>query len=310
MVAEGRINPDVRSWTMLRLKSKGAPKGPKARSKALLEAVREQSDWVPDPTDAEFMAGAHLTLGDGVKPPFFVMGDCDDLTIALMSSLIATGTYLAAAESVGTKAAIVGHAYGPDRMIEHVLGAIFDPNDNLWYYVDPSLKNMPFGECRPFVRERVYIVPSGELLCDDTVCLRPGGRAAGAPPMPRRGDFVAVNGTPGADREVYDLRWIDGVPEVDRLDGRPTATRDITGLLVATYAKPPTQQDITNEGIFNLWQEMEPCRDNPLQWCASPVSPPETDYAAQGLFEPWHDGLEPYSGADMLIPNSGFLKKR
>ncbi len=315
MIADGRLHPDVRSWTTKRLAAVGNPKGPKARAKALLEAVRTQSGWIPDPTDSEFMAGAHLTLGDGVKPPFFALGDCDDLTIALGSAILAPIMYLAAGESVGMKAAVVGHAYGPDRMIEHVLGAIYDPNDNLWYYVDPSLKDMEFGKCRPFTRERVYIVPSAELLCDDTVCLSPGGKAAGAPPMPRRGDFVAVNGSPDADRAVYEIAsWSDG--GIPNIDGRPNENRtlvdtcDITGICEATvtYAPPPTASQIINEGIFNLWLDIIPCAaDNPLQQCAV-NPPPEHDYAAHDLYVPWHDGIAEKSGASWLIPNSAYLR--
>lgn len=485
MIAEGRLHPDVRSWTTKKLAAVGNPKGAKARAKALLEAVRAQSGWVPDPIDAEFMAGAHLTLGDGDKPPYFALGDCfpegtlvlsdehelvpietlgegmkiwgldrwstvqrvgfkgtlavdaillnngsdlkltpdhhvyvldctkhamleegdeptfitdakpcscsqeartekrtrvanvrpgmllpapsrsalvsdsgpttdlgdmravvrvtrdvealpcwdittddhrvylpehdvtvsqcDDLTIALGSAILAPLMYLTAAGSVGTRAAVVGHAYGTDRNIEHVLGAIFDPNDNKWYYVDPSLKDMPFGECRPFTRERVYLVPSAELLCDDRVCLAPGGRSSGAPPMPRRGDFVAVNGAPGMDL-VEPPSWVDGVPNID---GRPdenetlVSQTDLTGILEATvtFAPPETAAQIENEALFQLWQDLEPCgAENPLHWCD--INPPvSTDYAAQELYQPWHDGLEPYSGASWLIPDSGFLPK-
>lgn len=313
MIAEGRLHPDVRAWTTKKLAAVGNPKGAKARAKALLEAVRAQSGWVPDPIDAEFMAGAHLTLGDGDKPPYFALGDCDDLTIALGSAILAPLMYLTAAGSVGTRAAVVGHAYGTDRNIEHVLGAIFDPNDNKWYYVDPSLKDMPFGECRPFTRERVYLVPSAELLCDDRVCLAPGGRSSGPPPMPRRGDFVAVNGAPGMDL-VEPPSWVDGVPNID---GRPdenetlVSQTDLTGILEATvtFAPPETAAQIENEALFQLWQDLEPCgAENPLHWCD--INPPaSTDYAAQELFQPWHDGIEPYSGASWLIPDSGFLPK-
>lgn len=241
------------------------------------------------------------------------VSQCDDLTIALGSAILAPLMYLTAAGSVGTRAAVVGHAYGTDRNIEHVLGAIFDPNDNKWYYVDPSLKDMPFGECRPFTRERVYLVPSAELLCDDRVCLAPGGRSSGPPPMPRRGDFVAVNGAPGMDL-VEPPSWVDGVPNID---GRPdenetlVSQTDLTGILEATvtFAPPETAAQIENEALFQLWQDLEPCgAENPLHWCD--INPPaSTDYAAQELYQPWHDGIEPYSGASWLIPNSGFLPK-
>jgi len=497
MIAEGRLHPDVIAWTRKKLALAGNPKGPKARAKVLLDALRAQSGWVPDPVDAEFMPAANLMTGDGDKPPFFALGDCfaagtlvltdahqllpieqlqegmkiwgldrwsvvervrpkgflsvdrvhldngtcfettdehhayvldchehpmlnrdaapkalparqtpealvapgcacgqairvekrvrvselrpgmvlpmpaggswqgegwkprldpsamrrvrlvetkitmvacwdittddgrvylpandvtvsqcDDLTIALGSAIVLDIMMLASAESVGAKAAVVGHAYGPDRMIEHVLGAIYDPNDNLWYYVDPSLKDVEFGGCRPFTRERVYLVPSAELLCDDRVCLKPGGRAAGAPPQPRRGDFVSVSGADDDRPDAPELEyaempsWLEG-PHSSH-DGRDMAATlptycDITGICEATVTYKPaaTQEAIINQGVFELWMHMDPAaQENPLNWCS--INPPaSTDYAAHDLYAPWNDGLEPKSGADWLIPHSG-----
>jgi hypothetical protein len=499
MIAEGRLHPDVIRWARKKLADAGNPKGPKARAKVLLEALKKQSGWVPDPVDSEFMPAAHLMLGDGDRPPFFALGDCfaegtltlskradsgtvelvpienlavgmtiwglddwttveqivprstmavdivrlrgrgggngedlrlterhhvyvldcnehpmleadlddanalalpvlptcscsrhartekrirvaqlragmalptpdalpgtntprrpgamrfvesidrrfaelpcwdiqtsdhrvylpeadvtvsqcDDLTIALGSAILVPVMFLTAAESVGTKAAVVGHAYGPDRMIEHVLGAIYDQNDNRWYYIDPSLPDMEFGECRPFTRERVYLVPSAELLCDDRVCLKPGGRSAGAPPMPRRGDFVAVHGAFGQDNpsttvESFEMpSWVDG--PVSSNDGRDmNATLfdacDVTGICEATVTWKPASsaEKIINQAEFlMIWTDVEPCAtENPLNWCF--VNPPaETDWAAHSLYEPWTDGISEASGEDWLIPDSG-----
>lgn len=120
------------------------------------------------------------------------VSQCDDLTVAFGSAVLAPLMYLAAAESVGAEAAVVGHAYGKEKTIVHVLGAIYD--EGRWWYADPSVKDLPFGECKPFTRERVYKVPSLELLCDADICLTNRGPAAGPPPPPRRGDFVTVDG--------------------------------------------------------------------------------------------------------------------
>lgn len=305
MIAEGRIHPDVRAWTMKQLAAAGNPKGPKARAEALLNAVRKQSGWVPDPTDSEFMAGAHLTLGDGTKPPFFALGDCDDLTIALGSSILSAMMYLSAAESVGAKAAVVGHAYGKNRMIEHVLGAIWDPATAKWYYVDPSLQDMPFGECKEFTRERVYLVPSAELFCDDRVCLRPGGKAAGPPPVPRRGDFVAVNGTSDLDapESTSPAGWgaLGDVPAPTLCD-----EYDITGIneIAVTHKPPPCAERIINQGMAQMWMDAAPCSD-PLRWFA--INPPiQGDPAAEELIEPWSDGSRS-DASSWAIPNSGFM---
>lgn len=294
-ICEGRIHPDVRAWTTKVLKEAGNPRGPKARAKALLEAVRKQSGWVPDPTDSEYIAGAHLTLGDGTKPPFFALGDCDDLTVALGSAVLAPVMYLAAAQSVGAVAAVVGHAYDESQMIVHVLGAIWDGK---WWYVDPSLKDMPFGECRPFTRERVYLVPSKELLCDKTVCLRPGGAASGPPPAPRRGDFVSVDGVPGVDDEPSE-------------DATLLDTCDLTGVchIAATHKRPETKAEIENGALLNAWMDLAPNASSPLSWCS--INPPvRGDVAAEDLQRPWRDLPDDGDGRAAIIPGSGFLRTR
>lgn len=306
MIAEGRIHPDVRAWTMKQLAAVGNPKGPRARAEALLNAVRKQSGWVPDPTDSEFMAGAHLTLGDGTKPPFFALGDCDDLTIALGSSILAAMMYLSAAESVGAKAAVVGHAYGKNQMIEHVLGAIWDPQTNKWYYVDPSLTDMPFGECKDFTRERVYLVPSAELLCDDRVCLRPGGKASGGPPIPRRGDFVAVNGTDDMDAEsTLPSGWgsLGELPPPTLRD-----TFDVTGVeeIAVTFKPLPSAERIINQGMARMWMDAAPCPD-PLRWFILDTPIDGGDPTSNDLLQPWSDG-HCSNAASWLIPNSSVTK--
>jgi hypothetical protein len=112
------------------------------------------------------------------------VSQCDDLTIAYLSG------YLAAVESVGARAAVVGHSYSADRMIGHVLGAVFDKGR--WWYADPSLPDMPFGECKRPTRERVYAVPSGEMFCDAALCL--SGSMPRPPPEDTRGVFLSING--------------------------------------------------------------------------------------------------------------------
>jgi len=456
-IAEGRLHPDVRAWTTKTLAAVGNPKGPRKRAAAILDAIRtvegfpKASRWVPDPTASEFIAGAHLTLGDGTKPPLFALGDCDDLTVAFGSAVLAPIMYLAAAESVGANAAVVGHAYGKDKMIEHVLGAIYD--EGRWWYADPSVKDLPFGECKPFTRERVYLVPSLELLCDATVCLTDKGPAAGPPPPPRRGDFVAVDGFPGQDFEDYegprtllgfcDLSGCCGDDDIDtlaRLAARAAVSRQVpeqimasqrtqdaadaqawadaavmdaqqaqqqadalTGAIKAqqqaaadqaaqqadaekqkqkkqifqasqaacqecaqahslipgspfgggggpsgggpsgpsgggggpplthpTMVEPmtnPTPEQVVaanasetrqaavikadrlaNQAQFAIWADA-PQSDNPLAWNIVNV-PPQTDWAAQELYQPWHDGLEPESGASWEIKNSAFLQRK
>jgi hypothetical protein len=401
------------------------------------------------------------------------VSQCDDLTVAFGSAVLAPIMYLAAAESVGAQAAVVGHAYGKDKMIEHVLGAIYD--EGKWWYADPSVKDLPFGECKPFTRERVYLVPSMELLCDANVCLTDRGPAAGPPPPPRRGDFVSVNGAPGEDtpepswltegpstllgfcdlsgccgedddlvskiaraaraqrttrptvdatqrgiddRHAERLNPIDAaqftpspalnplntqieIPAQMQSDAQMSPTRMQSNVQMSTeqpieqvltpeekqrmldqqanqaridaqvcqsnadlarnaalahadkvladqqaredaaansaqgqrqqvldaaaaahrqqcmdiaasnaseahQAADIKAQQLQNQSCFQAWADA-PCADNPLAWNIINV-PPQTDYAAQELYQPWHDGLEPYSGESWEIKDSAFLQ--
>jgi hypothetical protein len=221
------------------------------------------------------------------------VSQCDDLTIAWGAATLAAVVYLAAAESVGAQAAVVGHAYGPEKQIEHVLGAIYD--EGRWWYADPSLKDVPFGECKPFTRERVLRVPSRELLCDDKVCLRPGGSASGPPPPARRGDFVAVDGAPGQDSPLeppgllgaYDLGCCGADAPSEALsqiqikrNNEALAVLDVMPIDIMWFdAGPPN--DVFDRNTFLL--------------------PPNVPIIRQELNEPWNDGLEPVTGENWVV---------
>jgi len=119
------------------------------------------------------------------------VSQCDDLSIQLGSSILAPMMMLAAGGNVGVYGAIVGHAYTREKMIEHVLCAIW--GEGQWWYCDPSMTSLKFGECKPYTRERAIYVPSLDLACDADVCLAPGGAASNGPPIPVRGDFVGLS---------------------------------------------------------------------------------------------------------------------
>jgi hypothetical protein len=208
-ISEGRLSPQVRAWAMRQLDAAGNPKGPLARAKVLLEATRgnrTQGRWAPDPTDAEFIPDADLMVStckddkigeNGVCEleeiaSYFALGDCDDLTVQFGSSVLAPMIMLAAAGNAGVYGAVVGHAYDEGKHIQHVLAAIYA--EGRWHYCDPSLPDMPFGECKPFTRERIIYVPSLEVGCDADVCLKPGGQASGPPSFASKGEFIGVSG--------------------------------------------------------------------------------------------------------------------
>lgn len=206
--ASGRLDIDVRAWTMRRLHEAGNPKGPVARARVLHKAMigpLKNGRWAPDPTDAEFMPTARDMIATckggktnedgscplGEVPPFFALGDCDDLSLTLGASLLSSLMLLATTGNAGVYGAIVGHAYTREKMIEHVLCAIW--GEGQWWYCDPSMTSLKFGECKPYTRERAIYVPSLDLACDADVCLAPGGAASNGPPIPVRGDFVGLS---------------------------------------------------------------------------------------------------------------------
>lgn len=121
--------------------------------------------------------------------------NCDDLTIAYLSA------YLAACTTVGAQAAVVGHSYGADREITHVLGAILD--GSTWHYVEPSTDKIPFGESYSPTREIVLWVPGdGQVACDADRCLTGPSRKL---PNDNSANFVGINGLGagvGADGET------------------------------------------------------------------------------------------------------------
>jgi len=118
------------------------------------------------------------------------VSQCDDLSLTLGASLLSSLMLLATTGNAGVYGAIVGHAYTREKMIEHVLCAIW--GEGRWWYCDPSMPSVPFGDCKPYTRERAIFVPSLDLACDADVCLAPGGGASDGPPVPARGDFVGL----------------------------------------------------------------------------------------------------------------------
>lgn len=167
LATEAMYDPLVQRWAIARLARGGNPQNSEGRAKCILEAIRKEKIWVPDPTNTEVIRAARLTLGEDAHAPTFDGGDCDDLATAML------GAFLAACASVDAKAATVGHSYRSDRQLEHVLGSILGDDAN-WHYVEPSSQVIPFGKAKNATREVVILVPSQELVCDSTSCFRNG----------------------------------------------------------------------------------------------------------------------------------------
>lgn len=150
-IREGRVDPGVRGWANQALKDAGidgrSGQSVYSQATAILNALRSQVVYSPDPYGAEYIVGAAATLC--LKPNLCLNGgDCDDLSVALASLML----------SVGIPTQIVKQNFGPDKQ-EHVLTAIYDGNE--WQYADPSL-NMSVGSAVPAVSE-VWVDPMGPV---------------------------------------------------------------------------------------------------------------------------------------------------
>lgn len=267
---------------------------PEARTRAVVRVER----------DVETVPCWDITTDDHrvyLPSPDVTVSQCDDLTTGWGAAVLVALMMLSAAESVGVRAAVVGHSYQKNGIIEHVLGALYDQGK--WWYAEPSIPDMPFGEAKTPTREYVIEVPSLEVLCDAAVCLMPGGQASTAPPPPRRGDFLSVNGVTNPDPAEEAIGM--------NADNRALLDyADMTGICHATvtHARDVTLQEVLNQAQYAMWaRAFVKTPDQPVLWHV-PDFPVEQDRVAQSEIEvPWNDGIEPRTGANWTVPNSGFF---
>jgi hypothetical protein len=187
-IREGRNDPHVKGWAGKVLVAAGKPKGNIEQSQALLDALRKQTMYVPDPVGTELNVAARhtLCLTDKLCMP---AGDCDDVSVALGAAIM----------SVGIPVQVVGQSFnGKTDAPTHVLIAI-DTTEG-WKHIDPSSSTMNVGETFPATKEW-WIDPmeingfalSGAEGSGDFV-------GVGEP-----GDFVGVGGVVGVgDGSYYD----------------------------------------------------------------------------------------------------------
>ena len=116
----------------------------KRAAQLLLDYVRANVRYRPDPPLVEFVKGAGITLCVPGAEVCIPVGDCDDLVTALASLCMAYG--------IETK--VIAQDFGPKEDL-HVLCAIRDDDGN-WLAADPSHPSMPVGKRLPAVKELWY----------------------------------------------------------------------------------------------------------------------------------------------------------
>jgi len=140
-VREGRLDPRIRAWAGEALIKAGRPKGARDQAQALLDAVRSQAMYAPDPLGAEMIVAAKNTLCLDEQGLCIRVADCDDLCVALGSALL----------SVGIPTKIVGQAFDHSGIPSHVLLAVDTKSG--WKRVDPSSDKFKVGEYFPATKE-------------------------------------------------------------------------------------------------------------------------------------------------------------
>jgi transglutaminase-like putative cysteine protease len=147
------MKPKVIEWARSRWVAAGAVEEDEFTARALLDAIRREKFYIPDPVDGEFIPEPECMLADcdGVS---FDAGDCDDLAAA----------YAAALESIGITCCIIGQGFDESGSIQHVLVGV-EVRPGIWMYADPT-ENYPLGEANKPTREYWVSLPGGTTLCD------------------------------------------------------------------------------------------------------------------------------------------------
>jgi len=178
-VSRDRLDPRTNEWAINVVKAAGNPQTDVGKAKAIFDEIKREKIYVLDPVDSEMMKSA-ICMIDNCGGVTFNGGDCDDLTITLLSAI----------GSLGIPVAVIGHSYDKSGDIGHVLGAMWNKETGKWVLMDTTI-DLPFGQTYSPTRERWINVPDGTIICDNNFC----NRSMYPPDMSRNrkmGDFVGI----------------------------------------------------------------------------------------------------------------------
>jgi hypothetical protein len=148
-VRDGMHDVDVIGWAGETLRAAGLDGRDGARVRdqvtAILDALRAQTVYAPDPAGSEYIQSASATL---CLTPRLCMpiSDCDGMVVALASATL----------GIGIPTMIVKEDYGGDHQ-SHVLIACRDESDE-WFFADPSTRD-PVGTKSKYVVMRTWVNP-------------------------------------------------------------------------------------------------------------------------------------------------------
>lgn len=165
-IRDGRNDPYIRAFAAKTVTAAGVrDKGVRAQTQALLDRVRKDVMYAPDPVGTEMVVSPRHTLCLDENSLCMKIGDCDDLVVALASLLL----------SIGIPVQIVAQSFDASGVPSHVLLAVRD--GNAWLKADPSTK-LDVGRAHPATKE-MWADPLEEHLSQ----LEESGAA---------GDFVGI----------------------------------------------------------------------------------------------------------------------
>ena len=171
-IREGRNDPRIRGWAGRALIAAGNPSGQSAQAQALLEALRKQTIYAPDPAGTEMIVAAKNTLCLDEHGLCIPAADCDDLVVTLGSALL----------SLSIPIHVVGQAFSGEQQPTHVLLEVDTPSG--WQKIDPS--NVASSTGQSFTATREWRI--------DPMNTKDFALAGG----PGSGDFVGVGDISGA----------------------------------------------------------------------------------------------------------------
>lgn len=147
---EARNDYDLRGWAIDTLTKAGIDGRDRpsiaSQAQCIVDGVRAQTIYVPDPRGSEWIQAPHITLC--LRNYCIAGGDCDDLFLAMLGAML----------SIGLPVYIVRQRFGPGIQ-EHVLLGLKE--GLLKYYVDPSTRDPVYTGSRALSED--WIDPMGDV---------------------------------------------------------------------------------------------------------------------------------------------------
>jgi hypothetical protein len=196
---EARNDVDLRGWAIDTLTKAGLDgrdrPSVKARAQALVDGVRAQTIYVPDPNGTEWIQAPHVTLC--LRNHCIAGGDCDDLFLAMLGAML----------TVGLPAFIVRQQFGLGIQ-EHVLLGLKDES-GIKLYVDPSTRDPVYSGTRAMRED--WIDPMGSV----------GSIGPSSPELVTLGAPHGLAGISEGTKSAHrDLFYVQGHGWVERVNGR------------------------------------------------------------------------------------------